>query len=312
MTLALITPSYRNDVDLFGDLHQSVMRMTDNSVIHYAIVPKADMELFNVMAGPRCIVVSEESLYPSHYRTIRGLNELVRLIPRVPAHARIAAVNTKKMFRPVRGWMMQQVLKLEMCRQLNVDTALLTDSDVELVRPLSEATFRDGDHARLYRRPKQTDGWLPTHMEWIKNSRVLLDLPPAEFPASEYISSFCVWEPAIVRAMLAHVEQVTGKHWMDAIVGLPTFSEWTLYGVFAEEIMKYDESVMTESSLCHSYWDTTPLTMERGIEFASHIAPDDVAVLIQSKSHTPRAVRRATIGAIDREVRSQDDQARLV
>ena len=310
MTLALVTPSYRNDVELFADLHQSVIRMTDDSVVHYAIVPMADVELFSAVVGPRCIVVPEESLYPSHYKPIRRLNRFVRLIPHVPAHARIAAINTKNQFRPVRGWMMQQVLKLEMCRQLSVDTVLLIDSDVELVRPITEATFRCGERARLYRRPKRIDSQLPNHMEWIRVSRLLLGLPAAEFPASEYISSLCVWEPAVVRAMLAHVEQVTGMHWMDAVVGQPTFSEWTLYGVFAEDVMKYEESAMTESSLCHSYWHTSPLTIEGAMEFSSRISPDDVAVLIQSKSHTPRAVRRATISTIDKKkVNSESERS---
>jgi Family of unknown function (DUF6492) len=279
-------------------LHQSVMRMTDESVVHHVIVPRADVALFTAIAGPRCIVVPEESLYPPHYKPTQTINHLIRLLPFAPRHARIAAINTKNLFRPVRGWMMQQAIKLEICRQLRIDTVLLIDSDVELVRPITEATFRDGQHARLYRRPKGIDAHLPLHMEWIKVSRLLLGLPPAEFPASDYISSLCVWEPTIVRAMLAHVEHVTGRHWMEAIMGQQTFSEWTLYGVFAEVVMNYKGSSTTESSLCHSYWGTVPLARENALEFASRIGPDDVAVLIQSKTRTPRAVRRAAIDAI--------------
>jgi hypothetical protein len=307
MSLALVTPSYRHDAELFSDLHQSVIRMTEESVVQYVIVPTADLELFTAIVSRRCIVVPEESLYPSHYKPMHGVSRLVRFLPHAPAHARIAAINTKDLFRPVRGWMMQQALKLEICRQLSVDTVLLIDSDVELVRPITEASFRYGGRTRLYRRPKAIDGSMPLHMEWIKASRLLLGLPSAEFPASDYISSLCVWEPNIVRAMLAHVEQVTGLHWMDAIIGQQTFSEWTLYGVFAEEIMNYSESAMAESSLCHSYWGKTALAIENAIEFASRIEPDDVAVLIQSKTRTPRAVRRAVINAIGMEVNADND-----
>lgn len=310
MSLALVTPSYRNDAELFADLHRSVIRMTDESVVHYVIVPTADVELFTAIVSPRCIVVPEESLYPSHYKSIRGINRLLRLLPYVPAHARIAAINTKNLFRPVRGWMMQQALKLEMCRQLSVDTVLLIDSDVELVRPITEDSFRDGERARLYRRPEAIDGHLPLHVEWIKVSRLLLGLSPAEFPASDYISSLCVWEPTIVRAMLAHVEQVTDLHWMDAITGQQTFSEWTLYGVFAEAVMNYSESAMTESSLCHSYWGKDSLTVENALEFALRIQPNDVAVLIQSKTRTRRAVRRTAIDAIGMEINNDSDRIR--
>jgi hypothetical protein len=97
--------------------------------------------------------------------------------------------------------------------------------------------------------------------------------------------------------MIARIEQVTGRSWMDAITGQRTFSEWTLYGVFAEEVMKYEKEALSESSLCHSYWGTVPLTIESAAEFLSGINPDDVAILIQSKTQTPRIVRRAVMGA---------------
>ena len=278
MSLALVTPSYRNDAELFSDLHQSIVRMTEESVDHYVIVPAADVGLFTTIVGPRGVVVPEESLYPSHYKAIGNVSRLIHFLPGIPAHARLAAINTRNPLRPVRGWLMQQALKLEICRQLSVDTVLLIDSDVELVRPVTEARFRDGERARLYRRSKAIDSGLPLHMEWIKVSRQLLGLLPADFPASDYISSLCVWEPTIVRAMLAQVQQVSGLHWMDAIVGRKTFSEWTLYGIFAEEIMNFDNSAKTESSLCHSYWGTIPLEMGDAMEFASRIEPSDVAV----------------------------------
>jgi hypothetical protein len=308
MSLALVTPSYRNDVELFADLHHSVMRFTDESVMHYVIVPKADVELFSSFAGPRCILVPEESLYPRHYKPIRGVDNFMRLLPRVPAHARIAAINTKDRFRPIRGWMMQQVLKLELCHRLSADMILLVDSDVELVRPITEASFCLDGRARLYRRPGAIDSRLPQHVEWIKVSRLLLGLPSAQFPAPDYVSSLCVWEPRLVRAMVARVEKVTGMHWMDAIVRQRTFSEWILYGVFAEEIMNYGEAALTDSSLCHSYWGTIPLTIENAAAFGSCMGRDDVAVLIQSKTRTSRDARQAAIRVAGMQANTRSDR----
>jgi hypothetical protein len=312
MSLAIVTPSYNHDAELFSDLHSSVLRMTDDSVLHYAVVPAADAQLFEGIVGKRGVVIAEESLYPAHYKAVRGVNSVARYLPFVPAHARIAAVNIKNLRRPVRGWMMQQLLKLELCRQLEADTVLLVDSDVELVRPISEETFRDGGRARLYRRVNAVDEGMPMHMEWVKTSRDLLGLPPGQFPASEYVSSLCVWEPKIVRALLARVEEVTGLQWMDVITAQRTFSEWTLYGVFAEEFMKYPESDLTESSLCLSYWgnssgDNPPLTLAGAMDFVSHLKAGDVAVLIQSKTRTPRTIRREAIEAIDGEINADSD-----
>ena len=298
MTFAVVTPTYRNDLPLFTDLHQSVLLHTHESVKHYAVLPSGDVDLFAAMAGPRCIIVPEESLYSAHYRSMSAINHMLRPLPRFPSHARIAAINTRRPFRPIRGWVMQQVLKMELSRKLDVDMVLLIDSDVELVRPLNEAMLRRGGRAMLYKRPGAVDINLPRHMQWHTVARRLLGLPPAQFPASDYITSFCVWDPDALRAMLARIEQVTGQPWMDAITGQRTFSEWTLYGVFAEEVMRYEKEALTESSLCHSYWGTVPLTFESAAGFLSGISPDDVAILIQSKTLTPRIVRRTAIGAL--------------
>ena len=298
MTLAVVTPTHRNDLQLFADLHQSVLLHTEESVKHYVIVPGDDVGLFAEMAGPRCIIIPEESQYLPYYRSMGQVNYILRLLPCVASHVRIAAINTRRPFSPIRGWVMQQVLKMELSRQLDVDTILLVDSDVELVRPLDESILRRGGRAMLYRRPGAVGVSLPRHMQWHMVARRLLGLPPAQFPASDYVTSFCVWEPAVIRAMIARIEQVTGRSWMDAITRQRTFSEWTLYGVFAEEVMKYKKESLTESSLCHSYWGTVPLAVESAAGFISGVKPDDVAILIQSKTQTPRVVRRAVLGAI--------------
>ena len=119
---ALITPTYRRDPALFADLHQSVLLHTDESVKHYVVVPSGDADLFSAMAGPRCIIVPEESLYSANYKSVSIVNQILRPLSRVLPHARIAAINTKRPFRPIRGWVMQQVLKMELSRQLNVQT----------------------------------------------------------------------------------------------------------------------------------------------------------------------------------------------
>jgi hypothetical protein len=299
MTLAVITPSYNNDWPLFTDLHRSVLLHTDDSVKHYVVVPDADVQLFSQLAGPRCVVLPEESLYSRHYRSVPAVNKILHLLPRIPSSARVAAVNLKRPFHPVRGWVMQQTLKMEACRRIDADILLLLDSDVVLVRRVTTATLSIKGHPRFYRCPAAVDSSLPLHVQWHTVSRKLLGLPPAEFPAPDYVSSFNVWDPEVLRAMLSQIERVTGRHWMDAVTAQPSFSEWTLYGVFVDEFVRDMANAATESSLCHSYWDPVPLTPERAAEFVAGTGPDDVAILIQSKSRTPLTVRRAALHAFD-------------
>jgi hypothetical protein len=184
-----------------------------------------------------------------------------------------------------------------MCRRVNADILLVLDSDVVLIREVTTTTLSQRGRPRFYRLPGAVDARLPQHEQWHAVSRKLLGLPPPRFPAPDYISSLCVWDPHVLRAMLTRIEGVTGRYWMDAVTALPTFSEWTLYGVFADALVEGIEDTATESSLCHSYWDPIPLTLERATEFFASTRPEDVAILIQSKSRTPQAVRRAALRA---------------
>jgi hypothetical protein len=299
MRLAVITPSYGRDWPLFRVLHESVLRHTPESACHYVIVPGSDVPLFSRVAGPRCVILPEEGLYSRHYRPAGMINGMVRRLPRVPAHARIAAVDLRRPLRPIRGWIMQQALKMEACRRAEAEVVLLLDSDVALIRPVTAGSLSQDGRPRFYRRPGAVDGNLPLHVKWHATSRKLLGLPPAALPAPDYVSSFVIWDPDILRRLLARIEQVTGRHWMDAVTAQASFSEWTLYGVFVDELVADAAALGTDVSLCHSYWGCAPLTAGGAADFAAHRGPQDVAVHIQSKSGTPMSVRRDALRLLD-------------
>lgn len=299
MALAVITLSYRNDWPLFLDLHQSVLHHTPKSVKHYVIVPEADVGFFSRLRGARCVVVPEESLYPRHYRPAPAINGVLHLLPRIPASARIAALNLKRPLHPIRGWIMQQALKIEACCHVDADVVLLLDSDLVLIRPVAEAALRPAGLARFYRKPGAVDASMPGHAQWHAVSRGLLGLPAPEFPVPDYVSSLNVWDPRVLRSMLDRIERVTGQRWMDAVTAQQTFSEWTLYGVFVEAFMRDAVGAPAEASLCHSYWDPAPLTTEGAARFGASVGPDDVAILIQSKSRTPPDVRSIALRSFD-------------
>jgi hypothetical protein len=298
MNLAVITPSYRNDLALFLDLHASVLAHTGPDVLHFVIVPRRDSRLFDEATGPRCVIITEESLYSRHYRPVPAVDRAMHLLPGFPSSARVAALNLKRPFYPVRGWIMQQALKMEACRRIDADLFLILDSDVVLLREVSAARLTQGGSPRFYRRDGAVDFRLPRHVQWHEMSRRLLGLPlPTPLPAPDYVSSFNVWDPYVLRRLLARIERVTGRYWMDAVTAQRSFSEWTLYGVFVDEFMKDVAVRATEASLCHSYWDHRPLTAEEATEFAAATGAEDLAILIQSKSRTPMAVRHAVLRA---------------
>jgi hypothetical protein len=196
----------------------------------------------------------------------------------------------------VRGWILQQIIKLAAVAASQDDVVVLADSDVEFIRPFNANTFvRDGV-VRLYRKPREIDDRLPRHVIWHHVARRLLGLPQAQPRFTDYISSLLAWDPNIVRRMLSHVAAVTGRQWTSAIGAQLHFSEWTLYGVFVDEVMGQPaNSFASDDSLCLAHWGTVPLTNESAAEFMRRMRPTDIAAMISAKSHTPLDVKRAAL-----------------
>src|SRR4051794_40054876 len=96
--LAVLTPSYRGDVQLFSDLHRSVSEFTDGNVVHHVVVPPSDRARFQSFASRRCRVWTHRDLLPTHFRSVPNASDL--------------AVNLRKPWPPVRGWIVQQLMKL--------------------------------------------------------------------------------------------------------------------------------------------------------------------------------------------------------
>jgi hypothetical protein len=276
--MAVITPSFAGDFELCTDLTRSVLDCLPDSVHHHIIVPKRDLGLFGRLAGLRTHIHCEADFLPRSFVSIPFCKYVV---------------NLEQPFPPVRGWILQQVLKLAAVAASEDDIVLLVDSDIEFVRPFAADMFvRDGV-IRFYRKPRAIDHRLPRHMIWHKTARALLGLPPDEPPYTDYISSMLAWDPKIVRRMLSRVTATTGRPWATAIAGQLHFSEWTLYGVFVDEIGAPTDSFTSDDSLCLAYWEEVPLNSQGAIEFLRGVRTTDVAAMISAKSRTSLAVRRA-------------------
>jgi hypothetical protein len=202
-----------------------------------------------------------------------------------------AWVNVRRPFPPVRGWIMQQIVKLAAAAEADADVVLLADSDVQFVRPFTPDTFiRDGA-VRFYRKPGAVDAGMARHVGWHHTARTLLGLPAAQPPFTDHIATIVACDPALVRALLDRVRSATGRPWSDVIGSQLHFSEYILFGVFVDEVLG-GSSFASGDSRCHSYWDEVPLDAAGLAAFLAGVGPDDVAVMVSAKSRTPLAVRR--------------------
>ena len=80
--------------------------------------------------------------------------------------------NLSRPFPPIRGWILQQVIKLAAVAASEVDVVVLVDSDIEFLRPFSSETFMKRGVVRFYRKPGEVDRRLPRHMLWHGAARV--------------------------------------------------------------------------------------------------------------------------------------------
>ena len=277
--MVVITPTYAPDLDLFSDLHESVLRWFPSDVRHVVAADDRDVRLFRRFEGPRCEVVAQGDVLP---RSVWAL-PLVRLW-----------VNLRWPVPPLRGWIVQQLVKLALADRMRERVIVLADSDVLFVRPVTVSTFAPEGRVRFYRRDEAIDLSLPRHLRWHAAARELLGLPRARSGLlPDYISPLNSWDGEVVRRALRRIESVTGRSWVVAVGKELHFSEFILYGVYVDEVEGSGRVALTDDPLCHSYWDTVPLTPEGADEFLSLLGRRDVAYTISAKSKTPVPVRRA-------------------
>lgn len=285
MSMAVLTPSYGPDVELFGDLHRSVLTHLPATTVHHVVVPAHDAHLFSSHAGPRCRIRTYDEFLPRRY---------VRL-PCPPLW-----VDATRPWPPVRGWILQQAMKLAASAAMHEDTVLLADSDVVFVRPTTEQSFSTPDGALFFRADNAVHDAMPRHIRWHGVARNLLGLPGAPLPLHDYVSPLNIWQPSVVRALLSRIETVVRKSWLTTVCSQLHFSEFILYGVFVDELLRDQAHVYCSTTAhCHTYWETEPLDGTAARKFARATGVDDVAIMISAKSRTSHAARAAAAAEFD-------------
>jgi Family of unknown function (DUF6492) len=284
--LAVITPCYRGDAELFRELHRSVLEFTSPDTVHHVFVPPQDIDIFREYEGPRCNVTVRSEMLPSHYFRV----------PRSEVY-----VNLKRPWPALRPWVMQQTVKIAAAAQLDADVVLLADSDAILVRPTSAGAFRVGGRAdgrlALHREEKAVSAEMTRHVIWHQVARTLFGLPPAPPPPlPDYVTALNFWEPAVVRAMQQRITETTGRDWMDVFNAQLHVSEFMLYGVFVDEVLSAKGPRPAAAGvICQNYYERTPMTPEQAVAFADRLAPETVAIMISSHSGTTEEVRQLAI-----------------
>lgn len=299
-SIGILTPSYRPDYDRLVRLHESVLEFTDESVLHHVIVPRRDLALFRELESSRLRVWAEADFLPTGFIATDGLAAMVKKAHLLPAALRFGALNLRRPWPPVRGWVLQQLLKLSASTKLGVSAVVIIDSDVALLRAMpAELFIRDGA-VRLYEKPESITRAMNRHVMWTRTAHRLLGLPaPESSTHPDYVAGIVTWDPELVTGCLARIEKVSGRSWATAIGAELHFSEFILYGTYVQHFgSEQQRSFCQPSTLCHSYWESAPMTASGVEQFIAGFGPADVAVHIQSNSNTSEETSRQLFEAL--------------
>ncbi len=275
MSLEIITPSYGPDLELCRDLNRSIRRHARDAV-HRVIVPRADRPAFTQALGGHAIIDLDEDYLPGLRRVPRNL-----------------WINPCRPWPPVRGWIAQQLVKLEAAARSQAQLVVLADSDLILIRAVDDSSFTVDGSPWFFRWDGAIDEQLPRHVRWHENARRLLGLEPTvSLPLPDYICWPCVWEPAVVRDLLDRVALVGRRPWPSVIGAQLHFSEMVLYGVFVDAFDPPGNRAAISSTGCYVHTEEAPLDEVSLAEIVARRAPTDIAVMISAKSGTSLEQRR--------------------
>lgn len=285
-SLALVTCSMARDLELFALLADSVDRHVAEEVPHRVVVPAADLPLFRRFQTPRRTVIAQEDILP------------VR-VWKAPSALRHLAVLKLGFRRPiyltrhlevVRGWMLQQLLKIELTRHAEEAAVMHVDSDVAFFRPLAAEDAFDGDRIRFFRVAGLTAN--PMHGPWVEAAADLLGLPHEDHPA-HYIENCVLWSRDVASAMAACIEAAQDRPLHRAIFATRTMSEYYVYGVFADKLETRELLAPEPVSFCNSYWPDDESAEIDFMDLKARLQPKHCAIAMQSTNAQSIESRKA-------------------
>lgn len=295
MKLALITPSFGLDHALCVELCRSIDALERDGMEHIVIVPREDMALFAPLKGPRRRVIAEEEFRPP----------LLRLpIPQKVAIPGVFRKRLRKLYLSrrggiVRGWIVQQILKLTVNRICDADGYVFVDSDVVFVRPFGRDTFMRDGRMIFYREPAALDPSLTRYQTWQDVGCDLTGLPHEPFNGENFITAIVPWQRDTLEALQRQVEATTGRDIVDAVIGQRHLSEYVVYGVFATRTPGILDTTPTlEHPLAHESWAFDVTSAEGRAAFRRNLGPQAIAILMQSTDEWDVESRRETVATI--------------
>ena len=263
-SFAIVTPTFLPDLARCELLAESLDRVAAD-VPHYLIVDRRDRSAFkHLQRGRRRLIESEELLG----------NWIVRTPGRKGYWLSLKAP-------PVRGWIIQQMLKIAVIDATAERTLVFCDSDTAFFRSFRRNDLLVNGKVGLL----DVDAVYDDSRRWTGVARQLLGLPASDGGYRNHVGNMICWNRETVTAMRQQIERTTGLGWQVALARTLSFSEYMIYGVFVREMLGYDKVDHAPSTvpLVKPSWGVSLATDAAVDALFSNFDPRTVAVMIHSQ-----------------------------
>jgi hypothetical protein len=283
------------DRGLFELLARSIDELVDTSIPHRVVVPRHDLPVFQRFISNRREILAQEDVLPFHTLKIPALpNAAARL-----SQTLRRPVYLDRRLRMIRGWVLQQALKIEMSRLAEEDLVLHVDSDVFFIRRLDLHDLLREGRLPFFRATGVTSN--PAHSGWIRAAEQMLGLPEILEYKPHYIENCVPWQPDALRTMTARLEEVHSRAWHDVLLEQMSFSEYYVYGLFLDRIRGTEGFYTERTDFCHSFWPEQEKAEVNFSELFADFQAHHIAMAVQS-THPLTLAQRYAIYARGREL----------
>lgn len=289
MQTTLITPTYAPDGARVRLLCRTLDELTVGWDEHWLVIDRRDRDVFSDLAGPRRRLVFKEDVLPAWLHP--------------PLIGRRWWLSSRSL--PVRGWIVQQLVKLSMA-EVGVSGALVfADSDVAFIRPFDFSGLADSSgRLRLFAGPRSVEAQADRrHRTWYRVAKELFAVTDPEYATHEYISQLVTWRVDVLQAMTRALSEATGCDWRVALARRLDFSEYILYGVFSEYALGAERAGhrLEGHELCYCSWHHRVRDAGQVRAFVESVPAAYSAALIQSNlGIAPSEYEQLILAALDR------------
>jgi hypothetical protein len=286
LSTAIITASFAPDLERCRLLCETIDKRVTGYSKHYILVEHADVALFKHLESANRVIVDERDLFPGWIRAFPD-----------PFYFGRRRIWLSLRTLPLRGWHAQQLRRIAIAGKVSDDALFYCDSDVAFLKPFDCAALWRGDDLRLFRRDDELLGELPGDQRlWADNAAMLLGITDAPLLPHGYVGTLVAWRREHVLGMCRRIEEVSSSHWLQAIGRNRRFSECTIYGRYADDMLRLAGHFIDTRDLCKVHWFAPAPTEDEFRRFIAEMEPHQPAIGIQSFIGADIAYVRRLIG----------------